>query len=366
MRLLLTALLALTLAGCAGSAREEPAPRAPRVLAADGSPLAKLPGLDALATHLKPGKRDARTAIRPALQRALAQELRGRLAAAVVVDVRTGRLLAAAGSGGRSPWRSLAPPGSTLKAVLAAGALSAGTDVAALDGSSGPGGVANAGGAQLGPIGLEEALVSSSNTAFADLAVRLSAGSVDALLARSGFDAPVRAQELRGLVRASRGAQLEEPGTHGVGNLPHFLDEQGRYRDVDGLGRTTTFHLGELALALASDGRRSAIGVTRAATQEGPWTQAAGRRVRPMLAAVVRRGTARSVRSPRVAIAAKTGSYPFRGRTALSLVGFAPASAPRVAVALTELGPAGAEAGPTLGPVLRRVLERSVTLQRSR
>lgn len=127
-------------------------------------------------------------------------------------------------------------------------------------------------------------------------------------------------------------------------------------------GRVTAADGTALARTLGSDGRRTAIGVTRPAQSEGAWTVAAGRRVRPMLAAVVRGGTARAARSRTLAIGAKTGSSPFADGTALSLVGIAPVDAPRVAVALTELGPDGARAGPALGPVLRRVLERGVAL----
>jgi len=364
-------LLAVVLAGCADvteSGDDRPPPRAGVVRAAGGAPLAGVPGLERLATQLR--RRDAarlrhgdvRTAIRPALQRTLVDALRDGPGTGVVVGVRDGRLLAAAGRHGRDPWRSRLAPGAALYPVLTAGALSGGkvTATTRLDGNGdrSPGDVRNLDGERLGPIPLEAALAHASRTAFADVAVRLSAWTVDELLRRVGFDTRARAGDLSGLVARSRGAGLTPTGAHGVGPVPGFVDARGRYLDAGDRARTTTLQLAQLALTLASDGRRTDVGVTR----PGPlpvqerWEPAVGRQVRRMLAATVRAGAVPGLRGSGAAVAGTSGPSPTGGSV---VVAFAPAGRPRVAIALT-----GDEDAATLGARARHVLERAIAPRR--
>ena len=358
-------LSALLAAGCAdvtAPGDDQAGPRPGVVRAAGGTPLAELPGLERLTAHLR--RRDAarlrhgdvRTAIRPALQAALVGELRAAPGSGVLLDVRDGRLLAAAGSHRRDPWRTRQAPGATLSPILAAGALSGGKVTAStrLDGTGddGPGDVRNAGGVRFGPITIGDALAHASRTAFADVAVRLSAWTVDELLRRVGFDTRARAGDLSGLVARSRGAGLTPTGAHGVGPVPGLVDARGAYRDAGDRARATTLELAQLALTLASDGRRTDAGVTRTGPlpAQERWEPAVGRQVRGMLAAAVRNGAVPGLdgSGPRVAgIAGRAG-----GTT--TVLAFAPADRPRVALALT-----GNEDGAALGARARRLLERA-------
>jgi len=361
----LALLPALLAAGCADVTEpgdDRAAPRPGVVRAAGGTPLAEIPGLERLAAHLRRRDaarlrhRDVRTAIRPALQAALVGELRAAPGAGVLLDVRDGRLLAATGSHGRDPWRTRQAPGATLYPILAAGALSGGkvTATTRLDGNGddGPGDVRNAGGTRLGPITIGAALAHASRTAFADVAVRLSAWTVDELLRRVGFDARARAGDLSGLVARSRGAGLTPTGAHGVGPVPGFVDARGAYQDAGDRARATTLELAQLALTLASDGRRTDAGVTRAGPRpvQERWEPAVGRWVRGMLAAAVREGAVPGMRGSGVRVAGIAGRV---GGTT-TVLAFAPTGRPRVALALT-----GDEDAATLGARARRLLERA-------
>lgn len=312
MLTLVVAFLAVAGAWVLGAADDGPASGRSGSPAPSATAARRLPDLGGLAAHLTrlhPGRKVS-TRVRPVLQRALIRTLGSQTAAGVVVDVADGRLLAAAGAGGRSPWRSRVAPGASIDPVLAAGALDGGvvTRTTRLKGGG----------------SLAAALESGSATAFQDVQVRLDGWTVDELLRRVGFDAPVRAGDLAGFAAASRGPALTPVGVHGVGNAANFIGPDGRFRDAGTLARATTLQLAQVALALASAGQRTDVGVTK----DGPapaselWSPATGRQLRALLP---RSGSVVTV----------TGST----KSGASVLAFAPAAHPTVALALTSADP---------------------------
>ena len=302
------ALLTAVLAGARSTKEEHPSrkPRVAAILSADGTPLASLPGAGDLLRGLQGaarGRSSVRTAVRPDVQRALVAALADRAGTGVVVEVSSGRLLAAAGSGGRSPWRTTSTPGAALRPVLAAAALDQ----------------------PVVPRGAVRAEVRDSAPGVpVELAVRLGAWGIDDLLRRLGLGTRAASPELRALSRPGSLPGLEQPGVHGVGVRRQFTDARGRYRDAGRLTRVTTLQLAQLALASASDGRRTQVGVTRAGPlpAEPTFAASAGAAARRLLADRAAGGTVVALGGPGPADAGR------------SVIAFGPAGRPRVAVAL--------------------------------
>ena len=270
--------------------------------------------------------RDVTLALVPAAQRAAVAGLRGVEGAAVAVDVRTGEVAVWAGGGrGGHPGRSRVPPGSTLKAVIAAAALDAGviTPSTRLDGDGTvvPGEL-NVGGERYGPIDVATALVRSSNA--------------------------LRASGTRVL-----GGVRDGSGTN------QFLGPDGRFRDPDRLRVSTAAQLARNAAALV-DGSVPRLRLSREAPSGRTRAFGAGavRTVRRAMRRVVTEGTAASLRDTRVPVAAKTGTMPRGdGRTQDSMIALVPAGRPRYAVAVTVAAPAGTTGDQAAGPIARRVLD---------
>ena len=86
--------------------------------------------------------------------------------------------------------------------------------------------------------------------------------------------------------------------------------------------------------------------------------------VRDMMVGVVERGTATSARLPGIQVAAKTGTAQTVGNNAHAwMTAFAPADAPRVAVAViieSQPGLGDVTGGRTAGPVVRAVLQAAL------
>lgn len=347
------------------------------------------PGADPLAA-LRAPVRGARvvTTIDPAVQRVLAAQLGlHRRAAGIVIDPHSGEILALASVPGFDPntldrdfprlagdpgsplldrsTSGLYPPGSTFKVVTAADALDLGlvspettfVDTGGL--RVGNFTVRNDEEESTGTQNLAGAFALSSNVDFAQIALKIGAarwfdyaqrwglgGSLDfdlpaardrlptpasvsdSILAQLGFgQADLLVTPLRmALVAATIAAG-------GVTPRPILV------RAVESNGRTFTTPRGSLANPVSAD---------TAAT------------VRDMMVEVVRRGTGTGAALPGVTVAGKTGTATNpAGRAHAWFVAFAPAEAPRVAVAIIveNAGYGGTVSAPIARNVLRVALE---------
>jgi peptidoglycan glycosyltransferase len=332
------------------------------------------------------------TTLDVAVQRALATALGTRArAAGIVMDPRTGAVLALAAVPGFDPntlddaWPRLVadpasplldrstsglyPPGSTFKIVTAADALEDGL-VTLQSTFDDPGGlkvgsftVRNDEGEITGHQTLTGAFALSSNVDFAAIALRIGVDRWFADAARWGFgdslefDLPVARDRLpvESEVSPSILAQL------GFGQASLLV---------------TPMRMAVVAATIADGGRsprpyvvRSIAGnETQLATQPeqlaAPIGADTANAVRDMMVAVVQRGTGTAAALPGVSVAGKTGTATNPHGPAHSwFVAFAPAAAPRVVVAVIveNAGYGAAVAAPIVREVLRVALARTRT-----
>ena len=316
-----------------------------------------------------------------------------RAGAAVVVDVKTGGILAAASVPGfdlnacRADYAALAAdaaaplldrtaqglyaPGSAFKPAVAAAALTAGIDPAATVNCTGRYGFYNGyqpGCLQYGhsgPIDLRTALEHSCNIFFYDVGRRLGVDTFSAMAQQLGLAAPtgVEVAEARGRLTWS------SDGNYQAGLTLMAAIGQGNTA-------VTPLQLAAYAATLANYGQRPALHyadrAVSAATGETLWQYT------PTFTAVqggeavfgpIRDGmkrmaqTTRVLREAPVVCAAKTGSpqladtLPGGSHYVNSvLIGYAPADDPQIAVAVVlEYGGGGANAAPILRAVLDAV-----------
>ena len=316
-----------------------------------------------------------------------------RAGAAVVVDVKTGGILAAASVPGfdlnacRADYAALAAdaaaplldrtaqglyaPGSAFKPAVAAAALTAGIDPAATVNCTGRYGFFSGyqpGCLQYGhsgPIDLRTALEHSCNIFFYDVGRRLGVDTFSAMAQRLGLAAPtgVEVAEARGRLTWS------SDGNYQAGLTLMAAIGQGNTA-------VTPLQLAAYAATLANYGQRPALHyadrAVSAATGETLWQYT------PTFTAVqggeavfgpIRDGmkrmaqTTRVLREAPVVCAAKTGSpqladtLPGGSHYVNSvLIGYAPADDPQIAVAVVlEYGGGGANAAPILRAVLDAV-----------
>ncbi|MGH2371874.1 MAG: peptidoglycan D,D-transpeptidase FtsI family protein [bacterium] len=316
------------------------------------------------------------------------EAMRGRRGAVVVLDPRTGAILALASAPSFDPndvnadWDALReasggpllnralqgqyPPGSAFKVVTMAAALSRGivspTSVFADPGFIvvGKTRITNFEGRACGSITVFSALVHSCNVVFIKVGMRL------------GGDALLEAARRFGLGEA---ASLEVPAT--AGHLPPIDEVRGGgvAQMAFGQGSLTVSPL-QMALVAAAFARRGTMPVPylvrEVRTPDGDIIEqhrpAPGRSVIATVTAeivteamieVVRNGTGGAARLPRVVVAGKTGTATVPvGRSHAWFIGFAPAQAPRVAVAVVlEHGGVG---GQDAAPLARRVLQAAL------
>lgn len=333
---------------------------------------------------------DVVTTIDLAVQRALAARLQLRSrAAGVALDTRTGAVLALAATPAFDPngldaaWARLVhdpasplldrstsglyPPGSTFKIVTAADALDAGivTPASTFSDSGGltVGGftIRNDEGEVTGTQDLAGAFALSSNVDFAQIALSLGVDRWFEYAARWGlgtsldFDLPASRDVVprKASVSPSILAQL------GFGQASLLV---------------TPLRMALVAATIADDGRtprpylvRSIAGTqTHLATRAEQLAQPIGadtaHQVRDLMIQVVKRGTGTPAALPGTTVAGKTGTATNPHGAAHSwFVAFAPADAPRVAVAvIVENGGYGAAvAAPIVREVLRVALART-------
>ncbi|NMR20451.1 penicillin-binding protein 2 [Cellulomonas fimi] len=268
--------------------------------------------------------------------------------------------------------RETYPPGSTFKLVDTAAALEAGltpeSQLAApvslpLPGSSAQ--IRNFGGSDCGPgetISLADALRISCNTSYGQLGLDLGADALRAQSEAFGFGSDL---EIPLAVATSRfPAEVDAPQT--------ALSAIGQYEV-----RATPLQMAMVSAAIANDGAQMApylvqtvrdpdLAVVREASPEVLRTsvsaQTAGA-LTEMMVGVVENGTGTSARIPGVRVAGKSGTAQTTDEAAPHawFTAFAPADAPRVAVAVVveNGGSAGSEAtgGRVAAPIARAVIE---------
>ncbi len=354
-------------------------------------------------TGRSPQGASVETTLLPAAQRAAWDALGSQQGAVVAIEPATGKILALVSTPGFDPnalavhsssqasdayqqllaapgdplvsnaTREVFPPGSTFKLVTAAAALEAGTydadsQLAAPVGLGLPDSgsvLGNFGGGGCGadPISLADALRVSCNTAFARLGMDLGADALRTQAERFGFDDP----------------GLSIPLTVATSRFPATLDDAqtalsavGQY-DV----AASPLQMAMIAAAIANDGAlmtpylvdtvRSADLTTVATTEPSLYSQAVSAAtaatLTDMMVQVVQAGTGTSARIDAVPVAGKTGTAQTTDDAAPHawFTGFAPADAPRVAVAVIVQngGDLGSEAtgGRVAAPIARAVMQ---------
>ena len=297
--------------------------------------------------------RPVRTTIRPSLQAAATAALGDRLGGVAVLRPRNGAVLALAGLAVSAPQ----PPGSTFKILTLAAALDAGLTspsetfpvrtAATLEGVP----VRNAGDEACGGT-LTQSFAHSCNSVFAPLGARLGARRLVRYAEAFGFNEklPIAAAKPSTIPPA---AELEDDLAVGASAI-------GQDRDL-----ATPLVMASVGATIATGGvrarprllRRQAVARTRVVRR-----RVAGQ-VRDMMVEVVRGGTGVAAALPGVEVAGKTGTAELvptadgasdPANTDAWFVAFAPAGAPRVAVAVMLVG--AGQGGASAAPIAREVL----------
>lgn len=345
------------------------------------------------------------------LQQVAASALGGRTGAVVAMDPKTGAILAMYSNPSFDPnpiasldqqaadsayaaatdpsagkpmlsraYGELRPPGSTFKVVVAAAALEEGytpvshfADPPFLDlpdtdqklSNFKRGSVCASGRS----ITLEEALVVSCNTTFAQLGLALGDGVIRRQAERFGFDKHL---DTLGLDTAT--SQFP-PASAFASNRPAQAYAAIGQFDV----RATPLQMALVASAVANGGIvkspfvvRSLESPTGAVLKEYAATggetmgqamsSANAEALKEMMVGAVERGTGKAARIPRVEVAGKTGTTADFDQA--WFIGFAPAQDPRVAVAvLVENDGREATGGQVAAPIARQVLQEALRMQ---
>jgi peptidoglycan glycosyltransferase len=360
-------------------------------------------GLQTILDQLQGSKRrgdEVITTLNPGAQQVANSALAGHEGAVVALDPRTGAVLVMASAPSfdpnalrsqrssehlarTSPGRPLVnratqfgyAPGSSFKVVTATAAIDTGafTPESTVNGrdnvpiSGVP--LQNDNNASFGSITLTEALAKSVNTVWAQVAERLGAQTMARYMNRFGFDHKPQLDYPADEMSSSG----EYEGTRLISPTSHLVDVGRMGIGQDKLG-VTPLQMAEVAAAVANGGRLMAPHLTdRVLEPDGrtvlrvaprvqsvvmkPSTAAA---VTSMMVAVVNEGTGTSAQIPGVQVAGKTGTAETQIGTAINnvwFIAFAPAAAPRVAIAVTLRGVPGF-GGAFAAPVARQVLER--------
>ena len=266
-------------------------------------------------------------------------------------------------------------PGSTFKLVTATAAIDSGafTRESTISGrndlpiSGVP--LQNDENESFGQITLTQALTKSVNTVWAQVAERLGKRTLARYMERFGFD---------------RKPELDYPATE-MSSSGEYLGERllsptSSRVDVGRMGigqdklAVTALQMSEVAAAIANQGRLMVPHMTsRIVDAEGRTVQRIAPRVQAevmksstasavtaMMEAVVNEGTGTAAQIPGVQVAGKTGTAETLLGNRINnvwFVAFAPASAPRVAIAVTLQGVPGQGAA-FAAPVAREVIER--------
>jgi penicillin-binding protein A len=348
----------------------------------------------------KPAGDKVVTTLDPPAQRVANAALAGREGAVVALEPRTGAVTVMASSPSFDPnsLRSLPSydrltasssgqplvnratqfgyaPGSTFKVVTATAAIDTGayTAESTVNGANNVpiSGVPlqNDNNESFGQITLTQALVHSVNTVWAQVAEHLGRRTMARYMARFGFDREPRLDY--------PAAQMSPSGEY-VGS--RVISPTSPRVDVGRMGigqdklEVVPLQMAEVAAAVANHGRLMVPYLTdRIVDPEGRTVERTSPRVQSivmkpssakalttMMEAVVNEGTGTSAQIPGVQVAGKTGTAETQIGTSINnvwFIAFAPASDPRVAIAVTLKGVPGQGAG-FAAPVARQVMER--------
>jgi peptidoglycan glycosyltransferase len=363
-------------------------------------------GLQSILDQLQ-GKRPAGdkvvTTLDPAAQAVANEALTGHEGAVLALDPRTGAVTVMASTPGFDPNAISSPaararqlreasgpnptrsfvnrtvqfgyaPGSTFKVVTATAAIDTGayTPDSTVSGRNGVliSGVPlqNDQGENFGQITLTEALAKSVNTVWAQVAEQLGKGTMGRYMNRFGFDRKPQLDYPADEMSASG----EYSGNRLISPLSPQVDV-GRL----GIGQdklaVVPLQMAEVAAAVANHGKLMVPHLTRRIVDsEGRTVLNVAPRVQSdvmkpstasavtgMMEAVVNEGTGTAAQIPGVRVAGKTGTAETQIGTAINnvwFIAFAPASAPRVAIAVTLKGVPGF-GGAFAAPVARQVME---------
>jgi penicillin-binding protein A len=339
------------------------------------------------------------TTLDPAAQRTALSALGEHKGAVVALDPRSGAVKVMASTPGFDPNRLSSPqayaaltrdtsgtplvnratqfgyaPGSTFKVVTATAAIDTGaftpqSRVSGRDGVLVSGvALANDEHESFGQLTLTEGLVKSVNTVYAQVAEQVGKPTMARYMRRFGFN---RIPQLDYPVK-----QMSISGEYLHGRL---ISPTSPFVDVGRMGigqdklQVTPLQMAEVAAAVADHGVLMRPHTTqRIVDPEGRVVLQASRHVQSvvmkpstaaavtgMMEAVVNEGTGTAAQIPGVKVAGKTGTAETQIGTAINnvwFIAFAPASSPRVAVAVTLQGVPGQGAA-FAAPVARQVME---------
>ncbi|MCE5192052.1 MAG: FtsW/RodA/SpoVE family cell cycle protein [Actinomycetia bacterium] len=355
--------------------------------------------VNSLAGAPVPGN-DVRLTIDSQIQAAAQKALGKNRGACVVLDPKTGAVLALASSPTYNPakvdatWDSLSsapgaplvdraavslyPPGSTFKVVTLTGALGAGIATpnstykgpATIDIGGAP--VTNYGGSSYGTVTLAKATASSINTVYAQVADTLGPARLVAQADRFGFgrkpalEIPVKASLMPDPAEMTRW----ETAWAGVGQ------PVGEHASPAG-PQVTPLQMALVAAGIANggvvmrpylvDSITNPGGGVLSATRPRSWMTATdpatAAKVRDLMIQVVKSGSGTRAAISGITVAGKTGTAE-AGKSVQThawFIAFAPAENPRVAIAivLENAGVGGQVAAPAARPVLQTALART-------
>lgn len=351
--------------------------------------------LDELTGKRQAGS-DVITTLEPDAQRAAFDGLAGRRGAVVALDPSTGAVLVMAsnppfnantvrrrGVGENQPGglnratQAGYPPGSTFKVVTAIAAIDSGryTPSSRVSGENGkiisgtP--LNNFGGTDHGDVDLTTALTNSVNTVWGEVAEKLGKGTMQTYMDRLGFgrDLPVDLPD--GNKRASGSAINGRvvPATNGAIDVGRMGIGQDKLE-------VTPLQMAMVASAVANDGVLMRPHITdkivdpdgRTVKEVDPeelsrvMSPQSAEAVNEMMQNVVREGTGTAGALEGIDVAGKTGTAEVAARCPNQawFIGFAPASNPTVAVAVTvecTTGTGGVDAAPIARDVMRSLLK---------
>jgi peptidoglycan glycosyltransferase len=339
------------------------------------------------------------TTLVPGAQQVANSALAGHEGAVVALDPRTGAVEVMASSPGYDPsslrstrsYQALASsagkplvnratqfgyaPGSTFKVITATAAIDSGayTAESTVNGrndvliSGVP--LQNDENESFGSLSLTQALAKSVNTVWAQVAEHVGKSTLARYMRRFGFDRKPQldypANEMSSSGEYSRGRLIAPTSSQvDVGRMGIGQDKLA----------VTPLQMAEVAAAVANGGRLMSPHLTsRIVDPDGRTVQritphvqsvvmkrSTATEVRTMMEAVVNEGTGTSAQIPGVQVAGKTGTAETQIGTAINnvwFIAFAPASAPKVAIAVTLKGVPGQGAA-FAAPVARSVIER--------
>jgi cell division protein FtsI/penicillin-binding protein 2 len=320
-----------------------------------------------------------RTTIDPRLQSITVNALGGQSGGAVVLNARSGQVLAMAGSAYSAPQ----PPGSTFKVITATAALD-GHDVKLSDTfapvteinpdpSAGARVVHNAHDEVCGGT-FVQAFAKSCNTVFAPLAVKVGANRLVDTAERYGFNQPVSLYN-------AQATAATDPNRMSIPSAKELAAETTHTDlSVTGFGQgkvlATPLGMASVAQTVANDGVRDPTPIVK-----DPELQSAAKPVQVtskdnakvltgLMRAVVTSGTATSANVPGLDVAGKTGTAELGPKPGAPpappgeqtdqiidawFICFAPAQHPKLAVAVMLIDASG-DGGTVAAPIARQIL----------